>query len=42
MSVDILQEKIRKNKNPSMLELNLCPDELPPQFSRDAMGYGSF
>ena len=42
MSVDILQEKIRKNKNPSMLELNRCPDELPPQFSRDAMGYGSF
>ena len=42
MSVDILQEKIRKTKNPSMLELNLCPDELPPQFSRDAMGYGSF
>ena len=42
MSVDILQEKIRKTKNPSMLELNLCPDELPPQFSRDAIGYGSF
>lgn len=30
MSVDILQEKIRKLKNPSMVELCLSPAELPP------------
>lgn len=42
MSVDILQEKIRKTKNPSLLELTLAVSDLPPQFSRDASGYGSF
>lgn len=42
MSVDILQEKIRKMKNPSMLELALPLSELPPQFARDAAGYGAF
>lgn len=42
MSVDILQEKIRKTKNPSMLELALPVSELPPQFARDASGYGAF
>ena len=31
MSVDLLQDKIRKTKNPSMLELCLKPTELPPQ-----------
>lgn len=30
MAVDILQEKIRKTKNPSMLELCLLPSQLPP------------
>ena len=42
MSVDILQEKIRKTKNPSMLELAVPIGDLPPQFSRDASGYGLF
>ena len=42
MSVDILQEKIRKMKNPSMLELALPLCDLPPQFSQDAAGYGAF
>ena len=31
MSVDLLQDKIRKTKNPSMLELCLKPSELPSQ-----------
>lgn len=42
MSVDILQEKIRKMKNPSMLELAMPVCDLPPQFSADAAGYGAF
>ena len=42
MSVDILQEKIRKMKNPSMLELALPLSDLPPQFAPDAEGYGAF
>lgn len=42
MAVDVLQEKIRKTKNPSMLELALPLSDLPPQFSRDAAGYGDF
>lgn len=42
MSVDVLQEKIRKTKNPSMLELAMPIDHMPPQFSRDATGYGAF
>ena len=42
MSVDILQEKIRKVKNPSVLELALSVDQLPPQFARNAEGYASF
>ena len=42
MAVDILQEKIRKLKNPTMLELGIALSELPPQFSRDAAGYGAF
>ena len=42
MSVDMLQEKIRKMKNPSVLELILPVSELPPQFSRNAEGYASF
>ena len=42
MSVDILQEKIRKMKNPSMLELALPLGDLPPQFQQNAAGYGAF
>lgn len=42
MSVDILQEKIRKCKNPSVLELNLPLDELPAQFEKTAEGYGVY
>lgn len=42
MSVDILQEKIRKMKNPSVLELALPLSDLPPQFARTADGYTDF
>ena len=42
MSVDILQEKIRKTKNPSVLELNCSLSDLPPQFEKTAAGYGEF
>ena len=42
VSVDVLQEKIRKTKNPSVLELALPVAELPPQFARNAEGYASF
>lgn len=39
MSVDILQEKIRKTKNPSVLELSMPMSKLPPQYSKDGNGY---
>ena len=42
MSVDVFQEKIRKTKNPLVVELGLSVTELPPQFSSDAAGYGAF
>lgn len=42
MSVDVLQEKIRKTKNPTVVELGLAVSELPQQFSRDASGYAAF
>lgn len=42
MAVDILQEKIRKTKNPSILELALAVSDLPPQFDRNGEGYASF
>ena len=42
MSVDILQEKIRRTKNPTILELNLAPDQLPAAFEQNAAGYGEF
>lgn len=42
MSVDILQEKIRKSKNPSVLELVLPVSDLPSKFSQNAEGYTSF
>lgn len=42
MSVDILQEKIRKTKNPTMLEL--CPAfaDLPARFEPTAAGYTAY
>lgn len=42
MSVDILQEKIRKTKNPSVLELNLSLSDLPSKFEKTPEGYGAF
>ena len=42
MSIDIFQEKIRKTKNPSVLELALPVSDLPPRFARNAEGYASF
>ena len=42
MAVDVLQEKIRKLKNPTVLECALPLADLPPQFSRNADGYGTF
>ncbi len=42
MSVDTLQEKIRKTKSATMLEL--CPvfEDLPPRFESTAGGYASY
>ncbi len=31
MSIDLLQTKIRKLKNPSMVDFAICPGQLPPQ-----------
>ena len=42
MSIDILQEKIRKLKNPSVVELMLPLTDLPPRYAHDAKGYGEF
>ena len=42
MAVDILQEKIRKTKNPTVLELGLALSQIPPQFEKNASGYGEF
>ena len=42
MSIDVLQEKIRKTKNPSVLELAMAVSDLPPQFSGNAESYASF
>lgn len=46
MSVDVLQEKVRKTKNPSMVELCLTPAELPPHILEEsessAAAYGRF
>ena len=45
MSVDVLQDKIRKRKNPIMLDLTLLPDHIPPQLREgrsDAEAYGLF
>lgn len=42
MSIELLQDKIRKTKNPTVLTFPMDVQELPPQFSRDAAGYGGF
>ena len=42
MSIDMLQERIRKMKNPSMLELAMPLCELPSQYEQTAAGYGTF
>lgn len=42
MSVDVLQEKIRKTKNPAVLELALPVSDLPAQFPRNGEGYAAF
>ena len=36
MSVDILQEKIRKRKNPSILELGMALSDIPPHIREEA------
>ena len=42
MSVDTLQEKIRKSKNPTMLELYPDFDQLPSRFEQTAAGYAQY
>ena len=46
MAVEFLQERIRKLKNPSMLELALSIDDLPPSFQAGILtaadGYGKY
>lgn len=44
MSIDILQTKIRKLKNPAMVNLTMDPADLPPQLLEEgkAAGYGIF
>ena len=41
MSVDVLQEKIRKTKNPSILELNLSVSEVPTHIRQEEDGDGA-
>lgn len=41
MSVDILQEKIRKTKNPSVLEFALSVSDIPPHICREEDGNGA-
>ena len=46
MSIDVLQEKIRKSKNPSMVDLSLNVSDLPPHLRAEETGaakaYGRF
>ena len=42
MAVDVFQEKIRKTKNPTVVELGISVSQLPPQFTADAAGYCAF
>ena len=41
MSVDKLQEKIRKLKNPSVLDLRFTAEQIPPQFLSGEAGYAA-
>lgn len=42
MSIDYLQEKIRKTKNPSVLELAMPVSDLPTKFAQNGEGYAAF
>ena len=44
MSIDVLQTRIRKLKNPAMVNLTMDPNHLPPQLLEQgrAAGYGTF
>lgn len=42
MSIDMLQEKIRKTKNPTVLELSFSVAEIPDSYSKDGNGYGAY
>ncbi len=42
MSVDVFQERIRKTKNPTVVELGLPLSQLPPQFEQTVSGYYAF
>ena len=42
MSIDILQEKVRKAKNPTVLEISFSVSEIPAAFSKDGNGYGAY
>lgn len=44
MSIDVLQTRIRKLKNPAMVNLTMNPDDLPPQLLEQgrAAGYGAY
>lgn len=44
MSIDVLQTKIRKMKNPAMVNLTMDPADLPPHLLEEgaAAGYGKF
>lgn len=46
MAIDALQEAIRRTKNPTVLDLTLSPEALPPQLlaseQREAAAYGRF
>jgi hypothetical protein len=35
VSIDVLQEKIRKTRNPSVLVLEAYPDSVPPMFREE-------
>lgn len=41
MAVDVLQEKIRKTKNPSILELSVSLSEIPPHILQEEEGPGA-
>ena len=41
MSVDKLQEKIRKLKNPSVLDLRVSAEQIPPHLLESASSYAA-